>query len=140
MSWLSELFSAPSVLKTGTELLKMGAKGLDNWNFSEEEKAEFNMAYAKMHMEFVKNSLTENSARSLTRRYMAWGLFGGGALLTFYSLIAYTIGKVFDMEGAVAVSTRALDLMNIWWPIILAAGGFYFGTHLVRAFGGKKSG
>jgi hypothetical protein len=143
MGILGALFGSKKVVETGADIVKMGAKGIDALFYTDEEKAEtvaaraeLKLKYAELNLEHVKATLGESTVRSMTRRYMAWGLYALGAFLTVYSLLAYTIGAIYNKEAYVAVSGRALELLQVWWPIIFAAGAFYFGVHLLRA---KKS-
>lgn len=112
---------------------KKAVDGIDAIWYTDEEKAvdslkrgEMMLKAGELALEHVKTAIGETTAQTLSRRYLAWGVFTGGGLLTLTSLVA----KMFDYNE---VSAHALALLKIWWPIILAAGLFYFGAHVLRA-------
>jgi hypothetical protein len=129
---------------TGLDLIKMGAKGIDALWYTDEEKAENKADSAKLKFKWgelaiksAETTIGENSQRSLSRRYLAWGVFSLGGFLTLYSLLFKTLAAFWHSEAFNDISNHALALLKVWWPIILAAGVFYFGAHLI-GLAGKK--
>jgi len=127
---------------TAAEVVKMGAKGIDAIWYTEEEKAEaaakkgeLLYKWGELSIEYLKVTQNESSARSLSRRYLAWGSFGLGGFLTLYALLMKTIAALWPAmsDKFNEVAAFAIELLKIWWPIILAAGVFYFGVAALRA-------
>ena len=135
------LFSkSDKAVDTGLDLIKRAADGIDALFYTAEEKAgdameraKLKMDYAKLNHEFVKSTLNESSTRSYTRRVMAWSVTGLGMFLTLYSILAYTIGAIWEKEAFKDVAMHSLALLKVWWPIIAGIGLFYFGVHILRA-------
>jgi hypothetical protein len=142
MGFLDLFKKSDKVIDTAAEIATMGAKGIDAIFYTEEEKAETAMKSAELKFKWgelalkhAETTMGESSMRSLSRRYLAWGVFSLGGFLTLYSLAFKTLNSFWTDKGFGLVSTHALELLKIWWPIILAAGVFYFGAHLLSLRG-----
>ncbi len=132
-----------------SEIVKAGINAMDAMVFTPEEKAgnaleigKQKLRWGELALEHVKTTVGESTMRSMSRRYLAWGVFSLGALLTLYSLFMKTLAAFWitysvALEG---VSTHAVLLLKIWWPIIGGAGVFYFGAHLIEFLRNKKGG
>ena len=138
--------TSTKAVDTAADVVKMGARGIDAIWYTDEEKAgdaakSAGLLYkgGELSIEYMKTTQNESSARSLSRRYLAWASFGLGIFLTLYALLMRTVAAFWpSMRGElIAVAKFALGLLNIWWPIILAAGVFYFGVAALRARGKK---
>lgn len=129
-----------------TEIVKAGISAIDAMVFTEQEKAgnaleigKQKLAWGNLALKSVEVAQGENTMRSLSRRYLAWGVFGLGGFLTLYSLVMRTLAVFMTKyaEELKEVAMHAMALLKIWWPIILAAGVFYFGAHLLGLVGKK---
>lgn len=123
-------------------LVEMGARGIDAMKFTDEEKAvnaleigKQKLEWGKLAMDHVKTSQGESTQRSLSRRYLAWGVFALGGFLTLYALAARSVAVFWENKAdkLIELAKFALELLGLWWPIIFAAGVFYFGAHLLRS-------
>ena len=125
-----------------SEIVKSGINAIDAMVFTDQEKAgnaleigKQKLQWGALALEHVKTTQGESTMRSLSRRYLAWGVFSLGGFLTLYSLLFKTIAAIWDSrsEALTAISDHAIELLQIWWPIIFAAGVFYFGAHLLAS-------
>lgn len=140
-----DIFSTSTkAVDTGLDIVKMGARGIDVLFYTDEEKAEssaktaeLKFKWGELAVESAKTSIGENSQRSMSRRYLAWGVFSLGGFLTLYSLLFKTLAAFWRAETFTEISDHSLALLKVWWPIILAAGVFYFGAHLMGLVGKK---
>jgi len=135
--------SSSKAVDTAADVVRMGAKGIDAIWYTAEEKAhdaakaaEVKLKYSEIALTHREMSQNESSARSLSRRYLAWGSFALGGFLTVYALFFRTLAVFFPSlkDDLVAVAMFALSLLKIWWPVILAAATFYFSAALVRSW------
>lgn len=131
--------TSTKAVDTGLDLVKTGAKGIDMLFYTDEEKAQsvaerakLKYEFAKLNIEHIKATLGESSARSISRRYIAWGVIGQSIFLSTFSLIMYCLGAWTENEALMDVSEYALELLKLWGTANLMVLGFYFGVHLVR--------
>ena len=67
--------------KRADQLVDGAIKGIDALFFTKEEKAQQSIKVADAQVEYLKTTLNENTARSLTRRYLAIAIIGVFLLL-----------------------------------------------------------
>ena len=86
--------TSTKAVDTAADVIKMGAKGIDAIWYTDEEKAgdslkaaENKLAWGKVAVRHIESSLNESSARSLSRRYLAWGSFALGFFLAYGLII-----------------------------------------------------
>ena len=129
-----------------SDIVKAGINAIDAMVFTDEEKAGNVLEIGKQKLQWGALALKsaevaqgESTIRSMSRRYLAWGVFALGGFLTLYSLLMRTLAVfwVKYSEELKEVALHAKELLSIWWPIILAAGVFYFGAHLLGLVGKK---
>lgn len=106
------------------------SKGIDNLSFTKEEKAEFNKEVIKANLDFVKSTLCENSARSLTRRYIAVSVVSFELLLSLGAIILYN----FNTQYALFI----IGIVEYYSNVFLAIICFYFGSSMLRTYTNKK--
>ncbi len=131
-----------------SEIVKAGINAIDVMRFTDEEKAgnaleigKQKLRWGELALEHSKTTIGESTQRSLSRRYLAWGVFFLGGFLTVYSLFMRTLAVLWSSKAVELkeVAMHSLELLQIWWPIIGGAGVFYFGAHLLGLLGkGKK--
>ena len=132
-----------------SEIVKSGISAIDAMVFTDQEKAgnaleigKQKLRWGELALKSVEVAQGESTMRSMSRRYLAWGVFSLGGFLTLYSLFMRTLAVLWTShsEELKEVALHAKELLSIWWPIILAAGVFYFGAHLLGLVGNKKGG
>ena len=124
-------------------IVKSGMNAIDAMVFTDQEKAgnaleigKQKLAWGALALKSIEVAQGESTMRSMSRRYLAWGVFSLGGFLTLYSLLMKTLAVWWPAYDK--ISTHALKLLQIWWPIIAGAGVFYFGAHLLGLMGNKK--
>jgi len=132
-----------------SEIVKAGIDAIDSMKFTDEEKAgnaldigKQKLQWGNLALKHVETTVGESTMRSLSRRYLAWGVFSLGGFLTLYSLFMRTLAVLWisHAEELKEVALHAKELLSIWWPIIGGAGVFYFGAHLIGFLRNKKGG
>lgn len=113
--------------KTADNLLSK----LDDSKFTEQEKAMYKKEIIQSSMDFYKLTLNENTTRSKTRRNIAHAIIINITVLFWLCLVL--IMKNIEV-------TKIINLVEVFkfgWAFISVIG-FYFGTHLLRSYNGKK--
>jgi len=105
-------------------------KGIDKLIFTNEEKAEFNKAMADSVVEFTKSTLGENTARSLTRRYVTYAFVGTFLVLVLGSGAVYLIDKDYSMF--------LFDLSKSIFSIVMMIAAFFYGGYYAGKFIGSE--
>ena len=127
----SALFGGSETANKTIDAVTGAAKGIGTWiderNFTEEEKSKADQATLNMVLKMVEVTQDENSTRSVTRRYLAWGIMGS-YLSAFIS--AFTIGY-FKPDFA----THVLDAVAAFQigHLAFAVGSFYFLASITRS-------
>ena len=109
--------------KQADQLVDNAIKGIDALFFTKEEKAQQSIKVADAQVEYLKTTLNENSARSLTRRYLALAIVGVFLLLIIASGIVYPI----DQEYA----TFLFELVGALNTLVMMVAGFFFGAYMI---------
>lgn len=120
MSWL-KIFKNVDV----GDVVKQGMNGIDAVFFTNEEKAEYNKEMAGALAEYTKSTLSENTARSLTRRYIAVTIVAVFLLLVLTTVIFYPI----NTEYSAFVYNLLKDTLATPFTLVLA---FYFGGYYLN--------
>ncbi|WP_054715347.1 hypothetical protein [Marinifilum fragile] len=81
--------------KRSEKIIDGAIKGIDALFFTKEEKAQQSLKVADAQMQFLKTTLSENSARSLTRRFLALAIVGVFLLLILGAGLAYPINQEY---------------------------------------------
>lgn len=121
-------FSGASKGSDNAMAIAKGVGGfIDEQNFTEQESKEHKLKLAGMMTDFVKSTVGENTARSITRRELAiWIIRVELACLVLYGILASFGLKAADVWWKIAVDSP-LGMLT------LGVGAFFFGTHLIRA-------
>lgn len=118
--------------KAAEKTLDASIRGLDALVFTKEERAELNKKLGDNWLELQKVLANENTVRSITRRVLAFGVFGTEISFVLGSAITYGVG---NMDYAKFL----LDLANgTFGTLTLVVAGFYFGPHMIGRAIGKK--
>lgn len=98
-------------------------KGIDALFFTKEEKAQQSIKVADAQMEYLKTTLSENSARSLTRRYLALAIMGVFLFLILATGAAYPVNKEYAMF--------LFELVEALNTLVMMVAGFFFGAYMI---------
>jgi len=127
--WIKSVFTSKTVdnvLDKDNGLLAQAGSWIGNFQFTDEEKSEANKAMIDSASEFVKQTLTESTVRSKTRRWLA---------------IQWVKIELFLVLLSCAVAPWNMKLAEFYWSIAMselmfwgtmAVLGFFFGTHMLR--------
>lgn len=125
------LFGGSKTAEKSLDIVDTSIKGIGSWidnkDFTPEEKAKMHAEAVKTHLKLVEATSQENSVRSVTRRYLAWGI-------TFFILIWSSIGIAFAIAGRYQTVEWIISVVNAFHlgMSFLAVIGFYFGVQLLR--------
>lgn len=120
------------------KILNIAEKGLDSLSagadklfYTEEEKAEnainrveIGQKWAEIHIKLMETLSTENTTRSITRRYLAVMVIGVFLFLVVSSAAAYP----YRSDWAIHIFNVAKSLSTL----VLTIGIFYFGYYGVK--------
>jgi len=133
MGILSSIFGTPKVIDTVAETVKSGVGMLDNAFYTEQEKAANNAKMMDLWLEIQKTTASENSIRSITRRYLAWVVMGTYVLIVLMACIVWKSDPAWA-EYILSLLTKT----NLSY-LALIVGFFYFGSYAIGQYtGGKK--
>jgi len=99
-------------------------EGVDKLFFTKEEKAGFSKEIADAQLEYLKTTVSENSARSITRRWLSIGIMGLFLLLIIVTAIAYPFSKDY--------AQFTLELANSLTTLVMMVAAFFFGGYMVN--------
>ncbi len=111
------------------------ASGVDKIAFTEEERADFNKGVADAQLEFVKTTVSENSARSITRRYLAIGIVG----VFLFLILSSAVAAAFNGDYAAFLFELAKSLTTLVLMVATFFFGGYYANKFVSASKEKKS-
>jgi len=118
--------------KEANKVLDGAISGIDKLFFTNEEKTEFNKQIADAHLEYLKTTLSENSNRSITRRYMSLALMG----LFIALIIAGVIMKAFDDDYASFI----FEVVSKLDVLIMMVAAFFYGGYYAKGIISKSKG
>jgi len=130
-SFLKNLLGSSDNAGKVLDITGTAVKGVGNWidgkDFTQQEKAEMWGKAVTAHLELIKATQGENSIRSITRRWLAWGITG-------YVLFWGSVAMVFAIKGQKEVVANMVTVMESLYlgVVFLAVMGFYFGVQLLR--------
>ena len=131
MNWLMSLFGGADTASKTLDLVSSSVKGIgsfiDEQQFTPEERSQANMKAVEAHLELIKATTGENSTRSVTRRWLAWGVTGYVVIWGSLAMVFAILGKSNVVNDMVAV----INALNLGITF-LAIMGFYFGVSLLR--------
>lgn len=139
-SFIKGIFGGKDTTSKTLEVVSSSVKGIGNWidekDFTPEEKAKSWAKAVDAHLELVKATAGENGPRSVTRRWLAWGITG---FILFWASVAMFIGILgafgaVDINQANAAISGIVSIAETFWLGIAftAVVGFYFGVQLFR--------
>ena len=119
MSFLSFLKTSDKALDTAANVVNGAVSGIDALFFTEEEKSKASLEVVELWLKMQDVTANENSARSITRRYLAFGFL---SLFILLILFGTGIWKWYP-EWAAFVFSVVKSISNIILAIVI----FYFG-------------
>ncbi len=107
------------------------AKGIGNWideqQFTEAEKAEYNKQLIENYAVYMQNVAVENTARSRSRRAIALWIIRVEIFFLLMSAAVYRLDPEWSKYLYQIATDSPLGLLT------LGIGAFFFGTHMIRA-------
>jgi len=124
MKWLTTLFKGRLDIGKTFDTI---STGIDKLAFTKQEKAEFNTKMADAAAEFAKATMSENTTRSKTRRFIAIFLIIN-IMVIFWLCVALSL---FGKDIAIILElSNNLNLGIVFITIIaFFFGGYYFTTY-----------
>ena len=106
------------------------SKGIDNLAFTEQERANLNEKLADKVASFAEKTLSENTIRSKTRRYMAILLTTNIVLIVWLCIIL----TLFDKDISRIIELSEEFKLGIAFITVI---GFHFGSYMLLNLGNK---
>ena len=119
MGFFSFLKTSDKAVDTASNVIEAGVRGLDALFFTDEEKSQASMKVTETWLKMQQATANENSAKSITRRYLAFGFCGEHI---FLGLFAVGVWPWFPKY-----SEYIFEFMKTQSKIILAIVILYFG-------------
>ena len=125
MSFISKIFTGGVDINKALDIV---SKGADKLVFTQEERADLNKETAEGLSQFIKDTASENTARSITRRYVAILVI---VVYLLISLVIIGIGIWSTQKALELVKlTNELDLGTAFIAVI----AFFFSSYMLKKF------
>ena len=116
----------------GSDNVMKVASGIGGWidgqQFTEQEKAQFNVKMVEQFSGYMESTCNENTERSRTRREIAIWVIRFEVFLLSFSLFS----RPFNVEWSdFAFAIATTDPLNY---LVLGIGAFFFGAHILRTW------
>ena len=127
MSWLGGIIGVEKSVDVAERTLSGVGSWIDEQQFTAEEKSNANKQLLDASLDFYKLAYDQNSIRSVTRRWLAWGIVF--CVLVF----AVAAGIAASIDNA-ALAASLIDISKAFWlgEAFIAVIAFYFGGHLIK--------
>lgn len=109
MFW--DIFSSEKTVDKAVNLVDDSIRGIGNWidgqQFTEQERSEATQKVLDFRLKVLEKTNDESSARSISRRILAWLVCGTFIFLLLLSVVVYPINKdwstfAFSVAGVLA--------------------------------------
>jgi len=125
MSFISKIFTGGVDINKAIDVV---SKGADKLVFTQEERADLNKETTEGLSQFIKDTASENTARSITRRYVAILVI---VVYLLISLVIIAIGIWSTQKALELVKlTNELDLGTAFIAVI----AFFFSSYMLKKF------
>ena len=125
MSFISKIFTGGVDINKALDIV---SKGADKLVFTQEERADLNKETTEGLSQFIKDTASENTARSITRRYVAILVI---VVYLIISLVIIAIGIWSTQKALELVKlTNELDLGTAFIAVI----AFFFSSYMLKKF------
>lgn len=131
LTFISQLFGGGTHTEKVINMADTAIRGVGNFidvnNFTDQEKSQAEMKKLENYLDYVKSTMVENSIRSITRRWLAYGITG---FVIFWASIA----MVFAMFGKKEIVQAMIDVVGAFQIGWAFAGvcALYFGVSFIR--------
>lgn len=137
MGFFTKLFSTNKVvgdvLDKDNGLLAQAGTWIGNFNYTDEEKAEARAEMNKGVVDYIKTTLSENTNRSKTRRFVAKAWI----YVELFLVLLTCAAAPFDANLAEFYWKVATSELMFWGTMSIIA--FFFGPYMIGShFGGKR--
>ncbi len=133
-SFIKSVFGAGQDGSSNVLKVASGIGGwVDNLNYTDQEKSEFNAKMVGHYSDFMKNTVNENSQRSITRRDLSIWIIRFEIFLLATSAVLYKIDADLSLFVYKIATTEPMSYL------VLGVSAFFWGTHLVRSLPKKSS-
>lgn len=112
--------------KTVDKVINSAISGVDKLFFTKQEKSEFLNKVGETQIDFIKSTINESTARSLTRRYISILIISCFVLLIIFCAVIYG----FDKDWASHILTQIKEFSTL----ALMVAGFYFGPYAISQY------
>ena len=129
MAWYSFATGLFSGSKAGGSLITAALEGLDNWKFSEEERAKYAKEVMGVWLDVQKVTANESSTRSVTRRILAVGFIAAYLFLLLAGCAVYK----WDPQYSLFLFNTATSLNTPVLTIIIFYFGYYAVSNIIKA-------
>jgi Fe2+ transport system protein B len=126
----SKIFSKPL---DPNKIIDFTMGGLDRLNFSNQERAEYNLKLAEALAEYTQKTLDESTDKSITRRYLSVIIVAIYMFLCLFTVAA----SLFNPEIATMVMT-IIDEFYMTTAFIMVLAFFYGGYYISGIVKQKK--
>ena len=128
MGWFTNLFTSKSVdnvLDKDNGLLTQAGEWIGNMSYTDEEKAESKERLNQSLVDYIKSTLSENTVRSKTRRFLAimW------ISVELFLVLLTCASAPFDIELAEFYWSVASSELMFWGTMSVI--GFFFGPYMI---------
>lgn len=110
-----------------TDVFDKASSGIDKLFFTNEERADFNKGIADSQLEFVKQTISENSIRSRTRRYIAVSIIAVYLFLVLASGFSYLFHEEYS-KHIFELANKSLG------TLVVMVCAFYFGGYYLKNY------
>ena len=129
--FIKGIFGGSSSAEKSLDIAGKAISGIGGWidgkDFTEQEKAEMWSKAVDAHLRLIEATGNENSVRSVTRRWLAWGITGFVLFWSSVGMVLAILNKTEQVQRIVEVA----DAFHLGISF-LAVMGFYFGVQLLR--------
>jgi len=136
MGWLKEIFSGPSTVDRGLDLIEKGASGIEKFWYTDEEKAEARKSWWKeVFLPLEKALAPQGAIRSVTRRILANGFC---KTYLFLFIAAFGVYPVEPKWSAMAIELIKILTLPVSGIILFFFGSYGYGEYIKKKKDGES--
>ena len=125
------------IIDTALGAVKGIGKFIDEQKLTTEEAMRANISIADSVAQFAKDTLSESTERSVTRRKIAvFIIYFFCSLVVGLIILKIAEQYIESIDGAADYAKGLVIEFNLHWAFI-AVIGFFFGTHTLRSYQGQ---
>lgn len=131
VSFIDKFFGGSKTADKVLDIAGAAIKGVGTWidekNLTDEERVKFTIEAGRAHLELIKATADENSIRSVTRRWLAWGIAATVCASFVTGVVLAIAGRKEAVEAIVSLS----EAYSLGWAFVSVIV-FYFGVQFFR--------